>query len=373
MPNKLRLLIFHPTIAPYRIDLFNRLSKEFETKICLSYRNLRDQKFDNYDKLIEKLEFKPHYLKKFLTIRNRVLCRGYWKEISKYDPDIVIVSEFGLDALSAISYRFLFRKKYKIVSICDDSYNMLNADNDFSTVHRSLRKKVVPRIDELILVEPKSAEWYRHNYPKGICFPIVAEDNRVRDEYKAALCKSQKYIDQYTLAGKHLFLFVGRLVSIKNIDLLIRAFSASKNKDSVLVIVGDGPERENLEQAAKESGRNIIFTGRLEGEDLYAWYNLATCFILPSIQEAFGAVTNEAMLGGCKCLVSVNAGSQSLVTEGINGFTFSPYNSEELTDLIDQICHNERPLENIAYLRQSMMTKSFSALITPVIEHLNNL
>lgn len=365
-----KLLIFHPTIAPYRIDFFNRLSRAFETRVCLSYRNLRSQKFDDYNRLIEKLEFKPHYLKRFLTIRNRVLCRGYWREISGFDPDIVMVSEFGTDALAALSYRFFHRKKYKIVSICDDSYNMLAADNDFSKAHRMFRKILAPHIDDLILVEPKAAEWYRRNYSKGICFPIVAEDSRIRAEYESALFEGQKYIDRYSLAGKHVFLFVGRLVEVKNIGQLIDAFSESEIKDSVLVIVGDGPERENLE---KKNDRNIIFTGRLEGKPLNAWYTVATCLVLPSVLEPFGAVTNEAMLGGCKCLISINTGSNSLVTEGVNGYTFTPGNTEELTTLINRICREERHSDAKARLRPSMMAKTFHEYIAPVIDCLNNL
>ena len=48
-----KLLIFHPTIAPYRIDFFNELSRAFDTRVCLRYRNLRSQTFD-YDKIVGK-------------------------------------------------------------------------------------------------------------------------------------------------------------------------------------------------------------------------------------------------------------------------------------------------------------------------------
>ena len=49
---KKRLLIFHPTIAPYRIDFFNDLYRAFDTRVCLQYWNLRDQTFD-YEKIYE--------------------------------------------------------------------------------------------------------------------------------------------------------------------------------------------------------------------------------------------------------------------------------------------------------------------------------
>ena len=47
---KKKLLIFHPVIAPYRIDFFNEFSKHFDAEICLYWRNLKNQKFD-YQKI----------------------------------------------------------------------------------------------------------------------------------------------------------------------------------------------------------------------------------------------------------------------------------------------------------------------------------
>ena len=55
-----KLLIFHPTIAPYSIDFFNDLNKTFETRVCLRYYNLKSQKFD-YDKIAAQFEFEPIY------------------------------------------------------------------------------------------------------------------------------------------------------------------------------------------------------------------------------------------------------------------------------------------------------------------------
>lgn len=66
------------------------------------------------------------------------------------------------------------------------------------------------------------------------------------------------------------------------------------------------------------------------GHELYAWYNIAQLFVLASWQEAFGAVTNEALQGGCRCLISELAGSQCLIKEGINGCTFNPHDQKHL-------------------------------------------
>lgn len=333
---KKKLLIFHPTIAPYRIDFFNDLYRAFDTRVCLQYWNLRDQTFD-YEKIYAQFEFTPCYLKEWLRLGDRSIWGGIWKHLDEFQPDVVLVSEYGIVALMVLLHRLLKRKKYKIISICDDSYDMLAEKNEFSMLHRIARRTVVPGLDDLVLVEPKAAEWYQQRYGKGFCFPIIKQEDKARAEYARALELSKQLYQEYALEGKKVFLFVGRLVDIKNVDTAIRAFSRLDQDKNVFVIVGDGPERNKWEQLAHELNTNVIFTGRKEGQDLNAWYNVADVFVLPSYQESFGAVTNEALLAGCYALVSNKAGSSCLIEEGVNGFTFSPMDVDGLVTRMSEV------------------------------------
>lgn len=368
---KPRLLIFHRTIAPYRIDFFNSLSKAFETRICLQYKNLLNQKFD-YEKILEQLDFSPVYLKEFARVKNTIISTGFWKKLNETNPDIVLVSEFGLDCIATLLHKWFYRKKYKVVSVCDDSYNMVAENNDFSKIHRLLRQWIVPILDELILVEPKVTAWYLEKYGKGVWFPIIKNEIIVREQYKNLLSISSDTVKKYRLENKKVFLFVGRLVALKNVDTIINAFSQLNNDRTALVVVGDGPERNRLEKLASSKESCIIFTGRLEGDVLYQWYNIANCFILASYQEPFGAVTNEALLAGCKCIISNKAGSQCLIDEGVNGYKIDPMDTEGLTSKMRQIIEECLPVDFKA-LRPSQMPFTYHQSISELIEHLNEI
>lgn len=370
--SKKKILAFHPSIAPYRIDLFNTLHEAFDTRICLSMRNLRSQKFD-YEKIEAQFEFVPIYLKKRFTIKNRIICKGYWEQIKKHDPDIVICSEFGIDAIAAVLYKKLYNKKYKVVSVCDDSYDMIVNDKDFSTIHKFLRKYFVPKLDELILLDKDTTNWYNKHFHKGYYFPIVCDDERQRRHYEEALTLANQYIDRYQLGGKKVYLFVGRLVAIKNVSALISAFDSAKLKNSVLVIVGDGPERESLEFQKQHSPSNIIMTGRLEGRELNAWYNIASCFVLPSLVEPFGAVTNEALLGGAKAIISQKAGSRCLIDEPNNGYVFNPDNEEELSATLKEINKEIQTVEKLSEVRPSTMSRTYRDYSAGLINFLSSL
>ena len=364
-----KLLLFHPTIAPYRIDFFNDLYKAFETRVCLEYWNLRDQTFD-YEKIYAQFAFKPYYLKEVLRLGGRSVWGGIWKHLNDFKPDVVLVSEYGIVALMVLLHRLLKRKNYKVISICDDSYDMLAEKNEFSILHRIARRTVVPGLDDLVLVEPKAAEWYRQRYGKGFCFPIIKQEDKARAEYARALELSRQLRQEYALEGKKVFLFVGRLVDIKNVDTAIRAFSRLDQDKNVFVVVGDGPERDKWKQLAHELNTNVIFTGRKEGNELNAWYNVADIFVLSSYLEPFGAVTNEALLAGCYALVSNKAGSSCLIEDGVNGFTFSPMDEERLSSLMQEV--SSLPIEyDVSGLKKNKMLVSYNTYMNMLISRLN--
>ena len=113
---------------------------------------------------------------------------------------------------------------------------------------------------------------------------------------------------------------------------------------------------------------NVIFTGRLEGDDLNLWYNIANCFILPSYQEPFGAVTNEALLAGCWCIISNKAGSRCLIQEGINGYTFTP---TDVAELIQKMNSSVLELsQNNKDERNNRMIESYRKSIDKLINHI---
>lgn len=138
------------------------------------------------------------------------------------------------------------------------------------------------------------------------------------------------------------FLFVGRLAPEKNCGRLLSAFkkykSAGGNWD--LVIVGRGPLQKEL--LALRSSLNldtsIHFAGFKNAEDLLPYYAFANCFVLPSTSEPWGLVVNEAMASGLPLLVSRVCGCvPDLVREGYNGYSFDPYNPNELTHLLQKM------------------------------------
>lgn len=367
---KKKILIFHPIIAPYRVDFFNALARHFNAKIVLLWRNLKDQNF-NYQHIEEQFTFIPQYCIKEEMGTLNWLC-NLWKLLSKERPALVIVSEYGICTLLTILHRIITFSKYKIVTISDDSYNILTENNHFTKRHQRAIKYFVPFIDNIINVEPRAEKWYKTKYHKGIYFPIICDDIIARERLKRVLPISEQYITNYKLEGKKVLLFVGRLVALKNIEFAIKAFIKANIPDTVFVIVGNG-ELENSLKTLSSKYDNILIVGRYEGDELYAWYNVANIFTLQSTQESFGAVTNEALIAGCKVLVSKNAGSNCLVKNGENGYIINPKDNRDYIGRLKQLLMSTTPITLPLSVKSNQMQESFSVCTNRLITKINTL
>jgi glycosyltransferase involved in cell wall biosynthesis len=142
---------------------------------------------------------------------------------------------------------------------------------------------------------------------------------------------------KHRLPGQYFFASA-RFVPKKNLPRLVRAFAAYRFAAGPaawdLVLVGDGPGRAELEQLISELGvgRAVHLTGYKSFTDLPAYYGLAGAFIHASTTEQWGLVVNEAMAAGLPVVVSHTCGcAPDLVTDGVTGFTFDPFDVAALS------------------------------------------
>jgi len=122
-------------------------------------------------------------------------------------------------------------------------------------------------------------------------------------------------------------LFVGRLDEEKHVDELIRAHALLPERLGVrLEIVGDGSQRERLEELADRLGtrERVRFHGYAPEEELLAAYARATVFCMPGTAELQSLVTMEAMSAGTPVVAANAMALPHLVRHGDNGFLYAP-------------------------------------------------
>ena len=354
-------LYFGIQIAPYRIDFCNALSERYGYAIFHLEESV-DLGF-NQAWVAGEVRYEDHrYPKPGWGIRTWRLFRALLRQ---YQPDTVMASEFSLTTLWMLLFSRFGKRRFRVVSLCDDSMDMIRG-NDFSFRHRLARRIVPFFLDNLILPSEDTQDWYRRHFGKGVCMPIIADDIRFRTLLHEALPEARRLSARWNLAGIRVILFVGRQVAVKNVSSLIQAVSGLQMPHR-LMIVGDGPFREQWEELSASLHADVVFVGAQSGLDLAAYYQLADLFVLPSVREPFGAVVNEALLAGVPVIVSSRAGSRSLVNPD-NGRIVEP-SAEEIASALAEMLATV-PARSAYEMRPSLMKVPFQSWLAAVMNAL---
>jgi len=163
--------------------------------------------------------------------------------------------------------------------------------------------------------------------------------------------------------GRPTVLCVGRLVSYKGVEFLIRAL---KETQARLWIVGVGPLEESLKHLARKSGlgERIEFLGQVSDRDLVIYYHACDVFVLPSITNAemFGVVQLEAM--ACrKPVISTDlpTGVSWVNQHGQTGYIVPPANAGELTKAMQLLIGNPRLREEMGEAGRRRVEEKFTS------------
>lgn len=171
--------------------------------------------------------------------------------------------------------------------------------------------------------------------PSGICL------ERFREEVSGETVKSLK--EQYHIPeDAKVLLSLGRLGTEKRIDELIRAMKeiSLKRQDLMLVIVGDGPARTELEQLVKELEitEYVRFTGMAKPEEVAKYYHLGDVFVCASTSETQGLTYIEAAASGLPLLCRQDQCLQGVLYHDKNGYAYESV--EELVQYAQQMVDN---------------------------------
>lgn len=173
-------------------------------------------------------------------------------------------------------------------------------------------------------------------------------------------------------------LFLGRIAKEKSIDVIIRAMPAllSKIPNAVLLIVGDGPERGNLEDLANtlQLSSHVIFAGAKPWVEIGQYYQLADVFVSASQSETQGLTFAEAMAGGIPVVAKKDPSLEGFVMDGKNGLLFEE--DDTLADTLFTILSDESlqkkyakaSLETVASLSVEAFADQVEAVYNNVLE-----
>ncbi len=294
----------------YKINLFNRINEKEKVFVIFTSKT-ENGRNDDFYKGVMQFEYQfleGNFLTKYLKLF-RIL-----KEYTKSDPELIID---GWDTKENWFVAFMFCKRQNGL-IVESSYY----ESCYTGFKGVAKRLFLSRIST--------------TFPCGIAQKELLLRLKFKGEIKTTgsvgiMGRSPQpaYSERKSVSR---FLYVGRIVEVKNLELLISVFNDLP--DLHLDIVGFGVLENYLKSIAKS---NISFLGAIDNSDLGKYYQNSDVFVLPSKSETWGLVVEEALNNGCPVIVSDRVGCKDdLVTEE-TGLVFKSGDKEDLKKVIKQI------------------------------------
>lgn len=330
-----KIALITPMLQPYRITFYEKLASsnpehEFRVFHGVSSKEEGRPNFKGETTFLNTgLKEHKYFVGPFKIVYNQ----GLLSEIRKFNPDLVILQGIAGD----ISNRMVINwasKRHKKIILWTCGWEPGLAKGSLLSFKNHLVSTFFKKAD-LHLTYSTKACGYAESMgvaPEKIstCYNGIEIDHLLADEDKLLL-ESKELIKKFELKEHITFLYVGGLIPEKRVDLLLEAFFSLRKKytNIKLIIIGDGPLRNELESRIREmENQGIYYLGRIiDGVDPY--FAASDCLVLPGVG---GLSLNQGMFWGKTCIVSEADGTEDdLVIENETGYRFEKDSLESLT------------------------------------------
>lgn len=269
-------------------------------------------------------------------------------------PDIVHVHFYFMGAIGSI-----LKTKYGLPILHTEHSSKLNKPaNEISDLDKKLARMAFSAADMVISVSKALSLRLEENFGvKSRVIPNIVDDH--------AFVYRERRKDKAVFD----FVSVGRLVPIKNFDKLIPAFAkADLGEKARLNIIGDGPERNNLEKMVVATGLKdkVLFHGAATRDKIAEKFYDSDAFILLSEKETFGVSMVEAMYTGLPVISSRCGGPEDFITPD-NGILLPDREIETAAKAMRKMVLGERrfnPAKIAAGSKESFSARTVSGQIT---------
>lgn len=245
------------------------------------------------------------------TIKKRLL-----NKIIEFNPDVIHAHTLGLDSKIALWIKSFINKPVVVTIHGSD------LTKPFNNGEQHKIKQWCSGIDAIVCVGSKLKE-------KLLLCNIETETLVINNGFNIenVFTKVKK---------KNSFIQVCNLISSKNIDITIQAFSKIRESypDATLKIIGKGPEEKKLKELCSKLDLkdSVVFLGQLNNEEVLLNMAESEFFIMVSSPEGFGIVYLEAMASSCLTIGTENEGISDLIISGNNGILLPARDVKSIVD-----------------------------------------
>lgn len=275
------------------------------------------------------------------SVRISLAYKKKFKEFSENAEVVIFNFPSGLPELFADLY-----KKQKAKKICFYHADVVERKFIGWLYNNLIVKRFLNVMDTIITTSPNMATSSTHlkrHADKIKVIPLFVDTSHFYPRDPEV--KRRELLLSLPRETRKIVMYIGRLAKYKGLEYLIRAMKFL-NKEYSLVIIGEGPLKEELVAIVRENllEDRVLFLKHVPYSELPYYYSAANVFVLPSINraEAFGLVALEAMACGTPVITTeLGTGTSYHNVSGKTGLVVPPKNSKALAEAIKQICEED--------------------------------
>ena len=323
--------------SPYMVNFLNELGKICNLTVLFergesSERNGRWDcyKFDSFDGII---------LKGIPMSPDSALAIGVLKWLkNKYD---YIIIANPMTPTGILAQFFLKMKKIPFILESEGSFHKSGVG-----IKEKLKFYLVSNASCFLSTTAKADEYfefYGAERKKIFHYPFTSLYERDILERVLDTNEKEKLRKEFVIRGTKLVTAVGRLIKLKNYNILLEAWGKIRECDWSLAIIGEGEEEATLKEYVKTNNLlNVYFVGYKDKKTVMEYLKASDIFVHPTSTDVWGLVINEAMACGQPIITTdmCIAGS-ALIEDGVNGYIVKVGDSEAIKNKIEYILQNE--------------------------------
>jgi glycosyltransferase involved in cell wall biosynthesis len=274
----------------------------------------------------------------------------------RFKPHVIFASYFSIWTFIAIFFKPIGRWKI-VIAYEGSSSNVDFKDSKF----RLFLRQVISRFVDAFVTNSSAGQDYLTDLIKVQKKDIFTRPYMVPDPQTMFKSTGSSKIEDVQMQCP-VFLYVGRLDRRKGIHFLLMACTILHKqgyRDYKLLIVGDGPQREELDILSQSNGieEHVEWAGWVTYENLGTYFRNADIFVFPSQEDTWGMVVLEAMAFSKPILCSKWAGAAEMVQEGENGYIFDPHHPETLAKIMRRFIDNQKLIVSMGQKSEQLISQ----------------
>ncbi|MBD7984580.1 glycosyltransferase family 4 protein [Sporosarcina sp. Sa2YVA2] len=341
MGDKLSVFYLVNIPSPYRVDFFNELGNHCNLTVLFEKSNVTyrkkewlRQEFVNFDPIF--LDDSNHPWEKFKLIKHY---------LDKDMFDIFVIGGYStLSGLTAIE--ILNRKRIPFILNTDGGF--IKKDN---ILKHYIKRRYISSAQNWLSTSSSTTDYLIHYGARKENIHLYPFTSLLKSDIQDAPVSNSKKKERRTKLGikeEKVIISIGRFISIKGFDTLIRSCESLPQNYGVYII-GGNPTSEYIELKETLNLKNIYFVDFKAKEELNHYYMAADLFVLPTRGDIWGLVINEAMANGLpvittdKCVAGLE-----LISNEINGYIIPVEDSDDLAIKIKKVLEDENMMNKMS-------------------------